>query len=157
MSIIYITHRLDEVSRIGDRVTVMRDGRHVSTQPLAETSITELVRQMANREVSEHYPRGGAESGSTPILLQAEHISRNGVLHDVSLALRAGEILGIGGLLGAGRSELARVLAGADRPDAGRFLVNGSTGGLSDTRRRRFDTASACCPKTARPTVSSPA
>ena len=125
VSIIYITHRLDEVSRIGDRVTVMRDGRQVSTQPLAETSITELVRQMANREVSEHYPRR-RESGSTPILLQAEHISRKGALHDVSLALRAGEILGIGGLLGAGRSELARVLAGADHPDAGRLLVNGT-------------------------------
>ncbi len=155
VSIIYITHRLDEVSRIGDRVTVMRDGRQVSTQPLAETSITELVRQMANREVSEHYPRR-RESGSTPILLQAEHISRKGVLHDVSLALRAGEILGIGGLLGAGRSELARVLAGADRP---------MPADSSSTARRwsfghpptRFDTASACCPKTGKPTVSSPA
>jgi ribose transport system ATP-binding protein len=124
VSIIYITHRLDEVSRIGDRVTVMRDGRQVSTRRLADTSIPELVRQMANREVSEHYPR--QRPGAGPTLLQAEHLGRNGVLHDVNLALRAGEILGIGGLLGAGRSELARVLAGADRPDSGRLLIDGT-------------------------------
>ena len=130
VSIIYITHRLDELSRIGDRVTVMRDGRHISTQRLADTSIPALVRQMANREVSEHYPRqrrpGQGVGSPPPVLLQADRISRNGTLQDVNLTLRAGEILGIGGLLGAGRSELARVLAGADRPDSGRLRINGS-------------------------------
>jgi ribose transport system ATP-binding protein len=123
VAIVYITHRLDEVYRIGQRVTVMRDGRRISTQPLADTSVPELVRLMANRDVGDHFPKVRTTPGET--LLAVEHVSRAGVLDDVSLTLRAGEVLGIAGLLGAGRSELARVIAGADRADAGRIVVSG--------------------------------
>ncbi|MGH9175301.1 MAG: sugar ABC transporter ATP-binding protein, partial [Vicinamibacterales bacterium] len=123
VAIVYITHRLDEVYRIGQRVTVMRDGRRISTQPLAETSVAALVRLMANRDIGEHFPRKKGVLSSE--ILRVEHVSRAGVLTDVSLGLRAGEVLGIGGLLGAGRSELARVLAGADRFDRGRILIAG--------------------------------
>jgi ribose transport system ATP-binding protein len=127
---VYITHRLDEVYRIGQQVTVMRDGRRIATQPLGETSVPALVRLMANRDIGEHFPRKkgmGIEARAVgePPLLHVEHLSRAGALHDVSFSLRAGEVLGIGGLLGAGRSELARVLAGADRPDTGRILIAG--------------------------------
>jgi ribose transport system ATP-binding protein len=130
VAIVYITHRLDEVYRIGQRVTVLRDGRHVATQELAGTTVDQLVRLMANREIGEHYPRkkesekGSGLSHPTPFLLRAERISREGAVENVSLSLRSGEILGIAGLMGAGRTELARILAGADRADSGRIEVN---------------------------------
>jgi ribose transport system ATP-binding protein len=153
VAIVYITHRLDEVYRIGQRVTVLRDGRHVSTQPLAGTTVAELVRLMANREIADHFPRrrpdSGSDRGQSPSsdsehgglspasaaghrgqsprreLLRVEKICRGGTVSDVSFGLHAGEILGLAGLLGAGRSEVARILAGADRPDSGRILLDG--------------------------------
>jgi ribose transport system ATP-binding protein len=123
VAIIYITHRLDEVYRIGNRVTVMRDGRHISTQPLEGTTVAALVRLMANRDVGHHFPKVRAARGEE--LLRLEHVGRRGTLHDISLTLHAGEVVGIGGLLGAGRSELARVIAGADRVDSGRLIIRG--------------------------------
>jgi ribose transport system ATP-binding protein len=121
VAIVYITHRLDEVYRIGHRVSVMRDGRHVATRMLTDTTVSELVRLMANRDVGEHFPKQRTEPGAE--LLRVERLSRAGVLHDIDFNLRAGEVLGIAGLLGAGRTELARVIAGADRPDSGRVVV----------------------------------
>ncbi|MGH9382674.1 MAG: sugar ABC transporter ATP-binding protein, partial [Vicinamibacterales bacterium] len=120
VAVVYITHRLDEVYRIGRRVTVLRDGRHVTTTLLSEVTVGELVRLMANRDLAEHYPKRRVTPGDE--LLRVEGLGRRGVLRDISLTLRAGEVVGIAGLLGAGRSELARVIAGADRPDAGRML-----------------------------------
>jgi ribose transport system ATP-binding protein len=122
-AIVYITHRLDEVFRIGQRVTVLRDGRHVATVPLGEVSATELVRFMANRDLEDHYPKVRVAPGRE--LLRVADVRRDGVLHGISLCLRAGEVVGIAGLLGAGRSELARVLAGADRCDSGRIFIDG--------------------------------
>jgi ribose transport system ATP-binding protein len=124
VAIVYITHRLDEVFRIGRRVTVLRDGRHVTTRLLSEVHVPELVRLMANRDVSEQFPKVRAVRG--PELLRVEHVSRGGALSDISLSLHAGEVLGIAGLVGAGRTELARVIAGADRCDNGRLLVDGA-------------------------------
>jgi ribose transport system ATP-binding protein len=124
VAIVYITHRLDEVYRIGKRVTVLRDGRHVTTKLLSDTSIPELVRDMANRDLREHFPKLRTPAGTE--LLRIDHLSRSGVLNDISFVLRSGEVLGIAGLLGAGRSELARVIAGADRPTAGAIHINGT-------------------------------
>jgi ribose transport system ATP-binding protein len=123
VAIVYITHRLDEVYRIGHRVTVLRDGRQVTSTRLSDVTVADLVRLMANRDLGEHFPRQRTTPGKE--LLRAERLGRRGSLDDISFCLRAGEILGIGGLLGAGRSELARVLAGADRCDAGRILCDG--------------------------------
>ena len=123
VAVVYITHRLDEVYRVGQRVTVMRDGRHITTCLLEGTSVPELVRLMANRDVGEHFPKARTTPGKE--LLRLEGVTRRGVLTDINLTLRAGEVLGIGGLLGAGRSELARVIAGADQLDAGRIVIDG--------------------------------
>ena len=132
VAIVYITHRLDEVYRIGTRVTVMRDGRRVATMPLAETSVDGLVRLMANRDVGEHFPKVHQPRG--PELLRAQHLTRANVVTDVSFSLHAGEVLGIGGLLGAGRSELAHIIAGADQPDSGTILVDGRPATLATPR-----------------------
>ena len=130
VSIVYITHRLDEVFRIGRRITVLRDGRRVTTTPIDQVTVAGLVRMMANRDLSEHFPKRRVEPG--PELLRVEALTVEGVLSDISFSLRAGEVLGISGLLGAGRTELARVVAGADRFDRGRLLIDGA-----ETRFRR--------------------
>jgi ribose transport system ATP-binding protein len=122
-SIIYISHRLEEVARIGDRVTVMRDGRRVTTLPAASAPIPELVRLMADREVGEHYPRRRGVPGEE--LLRVDHLTRGRFVRDVSFVLRRGEILGITGLLGAGRTELARTLIGAERAQSGTVALKG--------------------------------
>jgi ribose transport system ATP-binding protein len=122
VAIVYITHRLDEVFRIGHRITVMRDGRLVSTKPIQEVTVPELVRMMANRDLTDHFPKVRTPRGDE--LLRLEQVSR-GPLAGISLSLHAGEVLGIAGLLGAGRTELARVIAGADRCTGGRLVVRG--------------------------------
>jgi ribose transport system ATP-binding protein len=121
-SVIYISHRLEELARVGHRATVLRDGRLVGTRPLP-CPIADLVRMMANRDISEHYPPATRRRG--PEILRVEGVTRGPRLRDVSLTLHRGEVLGVAGLLGAGRTELARVIAGADVPEAGRVSING--------------------------------
>jgi ribose transport system ATP-binding protein len=123
VAIVYITHRLDEVFRIGHRITVLRDGRHVTTCAKDEVTVAELVRLMANRDLTEHFPKLRAPLGAE--LLRVERLSRRGVLSDISFSVRAGEVVGIAGLLGAGRTELARAIFGADPSDDGRVFVDG--------------------------------
>ena len=123
VAIVYITHRLDEVFRIGRRITVMRDGRHVTTRAIEDVAVPELVRLMANREVSDHFPKVRVERGAE--LLRVENLNVSGVLSGISLSLHAGEVVGMSGLLGAGRTELARAIAGADGFDEGQLLVDG--------------------------------
>jgi ribose transport system ATP-binding protein len=122
VSVIYISHRMEEVARVGHRATVMRDGRYIATLPLP-SPVSELVRLMADRDVADHFPRPARVKGNE--LLRVEHVSRGPRLRDVSLTLHRGEILGVAGLLGAGRTELARVIAGADVPERGRVLLDG--------------------------------
>jgi ribose transport system ATP-binding protein len=123
VAIVYITHRLDEVFRIGRHVTVLRDGRRVTTKDIGDVTVSELVRLMANRDLTDHFPKVRTTPGRE--LLRVEHVCRGGALNDVSFCLRAGEVLGIAGLLGAGRTELARVVAGADRADSGSIALEG--------------------------------
>jgi ribose transport system ATP-binding protein len=123
VAIVYITHRLDEVFRIGRRVTVLRDGRHIAKSALSEVTVSALVRLMANRDLTEHFPKLPAPRGAE--LLRVEHLSAGRRLIDINFSLHAGEIVGVAGLVGAGRTELATVLAGAERYDSGRVIVDG--------------------------------
>jgi ABC-type sugar transport system ATPase subunit len=123
IAILYISHRLDEIFRIADRVTVMRDGKVVHTASASELDEEELVRLMVGREVGNLYPKPEAKIGE--VLLRIEGITRSGVLEDCSFEVRAGEILGFAGLVGAGRTELARAIFGADPIDSGRVELDG--------------------------------
>ena len=122
VAVIYISHRMEELALIGHRATVLRDGRVVGTRTLP-APVPELVRMMADRDISEQYPPRTRRRGEE--LLRVEGVSRGSRLRDVSFTLHRGEILGVAGLLGAGRTELARVVAGADVPDSGRVVLDG--------------------------------
>ena len=125
VAVVYISHRMNEVFRIGTRVTVLRDGRNVSTRMLDGATAADLVRLMANRDLPDQYP--GRQVARGRELLRVDGLSRRGVLHDIRLSLHAGEILGIAGLVGAGRSELARAIMGADPIDTGHITIRGET------------------------------
>jgi ribose transport system ATP-binding protein len=122
VAVIYISHRMEELARIGHRATILRDGRYIATVPLP-APVPELVRLMANRDIRDHYPPATRVRGAE--LLRVESVSRGSRLRDVSFTLHRGEILGVAGLLGAGRTELARVIFGADAPETGRVLLDG--------------------------------
>jgi ABC-type sugar transport system ATPase subunit len=123
MGVIYITHRLEELRAIGDRVTVLRDGRTVHTGPAAELATHRIIQLMVGREVSSIYARQALTPGEE--LLRVHNLHRKGKLNDVTFSLRAGEIVGLAGLVGAGRTELCRVLFGIDPIDSGRMWVRG--------------------------------
>jgi ribose transport system ATP-binding protein len=123
LAIIYISHHLPEVFQIADRVTVLRDGRRVGTYPIAEVTAPTLVEKMIGGAVSDLYATRATRPGAP--LLQACGLSRYGFFHDVSFTLRKGEILGIAGLNGAGRTELGRALCGIDPLDEGALWLRG--------------------------------
>jgi ribose transport system ATP-binding protein len=123
VAVIYISHRMDEVFRIGHRVTVLRDGSHVATHDIDDVRAAELVRLMANREVSEQYPRRRHARGEE--LLRVDRLDGGG-LKEISLTLHRGEILGVAGLVGAGRTRLARAIVGADPVGERRIVVRGA-------------------------------
>lgn len=123
IAILYISHRLDEVFRIADRVTVLRDGEVVQTLPISELDEGKLVRLMVGRDVENLYPKHEVEIGD--VVLRVEGIDRENVLYDCSFEVRAGEILGFAGLDGSGRTELARAVFGADPIDSGEVELEG--------------------------------
>ena len=129
IAVIYISHRLDEIREIGDRVTVLKDGRTTAANLDAKTTpTTELVSRMTGRNIEYVFPPRPAEPGAAPDgtpLLQVEGLTRNGEFADVDLTVHSGEIVGITGLVGSGRSELMETVFGARRPHAGRVTVNG--------------------------------
>ena len=122
VTIIYISHRMNEVFEITDRVSVMRDGCLIVTKETADLTRDELIRHMVGRTLSETFPESSGKIGE--IVLQAEHIT-NSKVHDVSFSVRKGEILGIAGLMGSSRTELVRAVFGADRKSGGRVLIHG--------------------------------
>ena len=123
VGVIYISHRLDEIRRLGDRVTVLTDGQTVASGLPASTPVDELVELMVGRKVDQLYP--DRVQGSGKVLLEARGLSRLPDVRDVSFDVYAGEVLGIGGLVGAGRSELLRAVYGVDGRDAGEVRVAG--------------------------------
>jgi ribose transport system ATP-binding protein len=124
VAIVYITHRLHEMARIVDRVTVLRDGRNVSTDSFAATSIDAIVVRMVGRSLDDKFPPR-VSLPTSEVLLSVRGLSRRGAFADVSFALRRGEILGFAGLMGAGRTEVARAVFGADLVDAGSVELAG--------------------------------
>jgi ribose transport system ATP-binding protein len=123
VGIIYISHRLEELFQIADRLTVLRDGNSIGTYQVKEVNKQKLIKMMADRELTEYYPRIRPEQGS--IVLKVSHLSITGKLKDINFHLKSGEILGIAGLLGAGRTELARAIFGLESIDSGTILING--------------------------------
>ena len=123
VALVYISHRMEELVVIGDRVTVLRDGRHVGTRSIGETTMAELVRLMVGRDLKDQFPKQAAPVGDEA--LRVAGLRRNGVLHDINFTLRQGEVVGLAGLMGSGRTELARAVFGADPIDGGRIFVGG--------------------------------
>jgi ribose transport system ATP-binding protein len=123
VSFVYITHRLKELYEICDEVTVMRDGRVISSSPISEITTPDLIRQMVGRELTDLFPKR-SEPGQE-IRLAVEGLQRQGVLKNISFEVRRGEILGICGLAGSGRTEVLRAIAGADPIDGGEIRVDG--------------------------------
>ncbi len=122
VTILYISHRLDEIFRIADRVTVFRDGKYVVTKKVCETNRSELIKYMVGRELSENYPKRTTKPGE--VALELRNLTGNGV-KNVSFKARKGEILGLAGLVGAGRSEIMKVVFGAEHRQWGEVFVNG--------------------------------
>ncbi|MBA2691994.1 MAG: sugar ABC transporter ATP-binding protein [Rubrobacter sp.] len=123
VGVVYISHRLEEVFRISDRITVMRDGRHIKTAPTSDLDSDELVRLMVGRELKELFSRSRHETGD--IALETRGLTREGEFEDVDLTVRRGEVVGLAGLIGAGRTELAQTLFGLHKADAGEIRIDG--------------------------------
>ncbi len=123
MGVIYISHRLDEIFAIADRVTVLRDGEHVATQPVAEVTRDRLIERMVGRTLAQEFPRRQVAIG--PVRLAVRDLARGAKVRGVSFEVRRGEVLALTGLVGAGRTETARLIAGADLPDRGAIELDG--------------------------------
>lgn len=123
VSVVFISHHLDEVFEICDRGTILRDGEFIKTVNLKDTSKAELIQWMVGRSLDQQYPKLPGRRGQEA--LKVEHLNRKGVLHDVSFSAYTGEILGIAGLVGAGRTELVKAIFGADPIDSGKVYVFG--------------------------------
>ena len=122
-AVLFISHRLEEIFAICDTVTVMRDGAVVHDAPIAEMTPDDMVRRMVGRELEALFPKQDAEIGEP--VLSVHRLTREGVFFDISFDVRAGEIVALAGLVGAGRSEVARAIFGIDRADAGHVEVDG--------------------------------
>ena len=125
VGIIYISHRMDEIARITDRVTVMRDGEYVGTVNTKETTKDEIIAMMVGRTIYEDPKAASAVAEDAPVVLEVKNLKAGSSVKDVSFQLRKGEILGFSGLMGAGRTEVARLLFGADKKESGTIFVNG--------------------------------
>ncbi len=123
VAIVYITHKMDEVKRIADRITVMRDGNYIDTLPAAGTSMSKIISLMVGRELADAHRAEG--QGTDEEVLRVTNLNRGKAIKDVSFNLRKGEILGFAGLMGAGRTEVARAIFGADPIDSGEIYVHG--------------------------------
>jgi ABC-type sugar transport system ATPase subunit len=122
-AIVYVSHRMEEVFRLADRVTVIKDAKKVGTEPVSVLNSGQLYSMMLGRELEDVFPAKGPPGEK--VCLEVKNLSRGNAIKDVSFQLREGEILGFAGLVGSGRTELARLLFGADRKDRGDIFING--------------------------------
>jgi ribose transport system ATP-binding protein len=123
VGVVYISHRMEEIRRVADRITVLRDGRRVATCAAADAGIDQIIHWMVGRELADVQP---PERRRGEVALRVEHLSRGEAVRDVSFSLHRGEILGFAGLMGSGRTETMRAIFGADRPTAGAIYLHGS-------------------------------
>ena len=124
IALIYISHRLEEVFEVGTRATIMRDGEHIATADLCDLTRESIIKMMVGRALTEEFPKEIFARGEER--LRVEGLGRRGAFEDVSFSLHAGEIVGLTGLVGAGRTEVARAIFGADQPDSGQLYLNGA-------------------------------
>ncbi|HEX7733587.1 MAG TPA: sugar ABC transporter ATP-binding protein [Ktedonobacteraceae bacterium] len=132
VAILFVSHRLEEIFELAQRLTIFRDGTHVLSSLVSEITTEEIIKHMVGRELSQLYPKSEAEIGE--VVLDVRHLSRASAFMDVSFQLRRGEILGFAGLVGAGRTEVARVLFGLDRPERGEIWIKGKSVRVSSPR-----------------------
>ncbi|MEX5412419.1 sugar ABC transporter ATP-binding protein [Atlantibacter hermannii] len=132
--IVYISHRLEELALIADRATVMRDGQYIGTVEYETVQISDLIAMMVGRELGDIYPRRPPFTGRDTVL-EVNNLNRKDVLRDINFSLYRGEILGLSGLMGAGRTELARALFGADKIDRGEVKLNGKPVVITDVHQ----------------------
>ncbi len=127
VSILYVSHRLEEIFLLSHRVTVFRDGKHIGTRPTGELTKEELIRMMVGRELLqvEGAMQAAGESEGGEMLLQVDGLARRGSFREVTFHVRKGEIVGMAGLVGAGRSEVAETIFGAERADTGVVRIGG--------------------------------
>ncbi|KZL90556.1 sugar ABC transporter ATP-binding protein [Clostridium magnum] len=130
VGIVYISHRMSELSQISDRITVMRDGEYIGTKVTKSTTKDELISMMVGRELTNYYTRTYNEPGET--ILEVKNLTREGILKDVSFKIKKGEILGMAGLMGAGRSEVMRAIFGLDPIDSGEIFIEGKKVDIKD-------------------------
>lgn len=123
ITIIYISHRMEEIFEIGDYITIMRDGKYIGEWNLKEISREQIIAAMVGREISQIFPKHPVEIGN--VILKIDKLSKKGMFNDISFELRRGEILGVSGLVGAGRTEMAMTIFGAIKPDFGDIYLNG--------------------------------
>jgi ABC-type sugar transport system ATPase subunit len=123
IGVIYISHRLDEIFEIADRVTILRDGRHVATRPISDLNRDEMIKLMVGRSLDKEFPSRDNRTG--PVRLAVSNLSSGVKVRNVSLEVRAGEVVGLTGLVGAGRTETARLIFGAERPETGTLELDG--------------------------------
>lgn len=123
VSIVYISHRMEEIFEICDRLTVLRDGKTIDTKKISETNIDEVVRMMIGREIGDRYPKREKSNGD--IVFEVKNIKKKNLVKEVSFDLKRGEILGVAGLMGAGRSEVMHLIFGSMKADSGDILIEG--------------------------------
>lgn len=122
VAIVYISHRMEEIFTICDRISVLRDGQFIGTKQISETTFDEIVHMMVGRQIGERFPKRSVRIGEER--LRVEGLTQNGVFHNVSFAVHAGEILGVAGLMGAGRTEIMEAIFGVRKIDAGTIYLN---------------------------------
>ncbi|MDY7090245.1 MAG: sugar ABC transporter ATP-binding protein [Actinomycetota bacterium] len=131
-AIMFISHRFEEITALCERVTIMRDGRHVATELVADLSVDDMIRRMVGRDLSALFPKLDVEPGE--VVLEVDGLSREGVFRDISFDVRAGEIVALAGLVGAGRSEVMQAVFGVDPYDSGSVRMNGKRLKRNDPR-----------------------
>ena len=123
VSIVYISHRMEEIFELCDRITILRDGKYIGTEIIKETTMDNIIKMMIGRELTEKYPK--IENKLGDIVLEVENLTKKGMFKNISFKVRAGEILGISGLMGAGRSEIMNAIFGNIKIDSGKIKING--------------------------------